>query len=177
MNKRWATWLGLVAMMLLVVGAFLPGGSLTQKILFIVGAPTLGVTAVVNRQPMFSALQGVVTLGAILVFFPALPVEPRYILMLGGAVLAVCWLGDSGYYRHDRSGWVGTVGLTLIAIGLATPAAQYPLLFFVALGFGGLLVALYSGFSIAGGFRLGWIWLILNLLFAANPFLQLVRMF
>jgi len=174
-NKQWATWLGIFAMVLLVIGAFLPGGCLAQKILFVVGAPTLGVTAVVNRQAMFSGLQIVVTVGAVVAFFPTMPNEARYLLMLFLAAFVTYWLWDDGYYEQDRSGWIGTAGLALIAVGLATPVALYPLLFFVALGLGGLLVAVYSGFSIAGGFRLGWIWLILNLLFAANPLMQLTR--
>ncbi len=174
MRERLVTVVGLCAMTLLVVGVFLPGGSLAQKLLFVVGAPTLYFTARAGKQHLFMAFQLVVTLGALLAFVPQIPDMFRYLIMLSATGMAVVWLW--GYHpNRGRLDWLGVLGLALIAVGLATPATVYPMLFFATPGVGGLVVAVCAAVQIADGWRLGWIWLILNLLFAANPLYQLVR--
>ena len=163
--------IGIIAMILLVAGTIAESGSLLQKILFVVGAPVLGITAYLSKQKMFAILQAVATIGAALAFLMVMP-ELRYAIMLGAAAIGIGYLIKSNHYEKDKWGILGTIGLVLIAIGFATNPLQYPRLFGFLLGFGGMLIAVYS----AIGFfhykiRISLIWLILNVMFSINQIL------
>lgn len=162
--------IGIIAMILLVVGTLVEGGSLLQKLLFVIGAPVLGFTAYLNKQKMFITLQIVVTIGAILAFFGNLPSFLRYTIMIGSGIIVVGYLIKTNYFKEDVWWPLGGLGLLSIAVGFATNAVAYPILFNLLLGTGGVLVALYS----AIGFfhlkvKIAAIWLVLNVIFSINP--------
>jgi hypothetical protein len=178
MEKRWVTWIGILAMIWLIIGVFMPAGSLMQKIVFVTGAPTLYWVAMASRQHIFMALQLVVTLGAVLAFVPEIPDVFRYLIMLSATGMSVVWLDSHRGFRFwGVDSVLAVLGLMLIAIGLATPVS-YPALFFSSLGLGGILVAIATEMSILKGIgsRMGLIWVILNLVFAWNPCLQIFHM-
>ena len=167
--------IGIIAMILLVLGTFSEGGSLLQKILFVVGAPVLGLTAYINNQKMFVALQSVATAGAISAFFPSIITELKYLLMIGVAIVAVGYLIKVKHYHEDPWGILGSFGLILIAMGFATNPVEFSRPFGFLLGVGGISVAIYS----AIGFfyykeRIAMIWLILNIIFSINPILLVI---
>ncbi len=167
---KYSLIIGIIAMVLLVVGTVLEGGSLLQKLLFVIGAPALGFTAYLNKQKMFITLQTVVTIGAILAFFGNLPAILRYVVMVGSGVFGIGYLIKTDYFKEDVWWPLGGLGLLSIAVGFATNTAAYPILFNSLLGAGGVLVALYS----AIGFfyfkvRIAAIWLVLNIVFSINP--------
>jgi hypothetical protein len=166
---------GIVAMIALVVATFLEGGSLVQKIIFLVGALVLFYTAYFNKQQMFVALQAVIIVGTILGFFPALASLNKYIIMGIITVISVANLIRMKHYRKDPWGVVGSLGLLSLALGFATDAVAFSTLFYSFLATGGILVAIYS----AIGFfyykiRITMIWLILNVVFAINPIYLLI---
>ncbi|GAI38382.1 unnamed protein product, partial [marine sediment metagenome] len=153
-----------------VAGTIVEGGSLEQKLLFVIGAPILGFTAYLNKQKMFVTLQIVIVIGAILAFFGSLPASLRYAIMVGSGIFGIGYLIKVNYSKEDVWWPLGGLGLLSIAIGLTTNAVAYPLLFNSLLGTGGVLIALYS----AIGFfhlkvRIAAIWLILNVIFSINP--------
>lgn len=173
--RRIALGIGIIAMILLVLGTISESGSLLQKIFFIIGAPVLGLTAYLNRQKMFVALQSVAAIGAVLAFFPAVIPELKYAIMIGISIIALCYLIKTNHYKKDPWGILGSLGLILIAIGFATNPLELPRLFGFLLGVGGIFVAIYS----AIGFfyykiRIAIIWFILNIIFSINPMLLLI---
>jgi hypothetical protein len=176
--EKWPLFIGFIAMVLLVAGTISEDGSTIQKILFVIGAPTLGITSFMDKQKMFTALQSVATIGAVLVFFPELPESARYIILLGAGIIGIYYLLKSEYYKEDKFGWLGSIGLLSIAAGFATDAATHLILFSTLLGAGGLIVALYSALNLFHyRVRIAIIWIILNILFSINPLLNLIKMF
>jgi len=163
-------------MLLLVAGTLAEGGSLLQKILFLIGAPALGITAYVDKQKMFTVLQAVATLGAVLAFFPSVSEAARYCLMGAVAIVGLAYLVRRGYFSSDRWGWLGSAGLILIAMGFATDPVSSPLLFGIFLGVGGLAVAAYSAISFFHyKVRIAVMWLVLNVIFSINPILIFIK--
>lgn len=174
--EKWPLIIGIIAMVLLVIATLLEGGSDTQKILFLIGVPTLGITAYMDKQKMFTVLQSVVTIGAILAFFPTVSEEIKYVILLGGALLGIVYLFKLKYYKEDKFGWIGTVGLLSIAAGLATNAILHPIWFNFFLGAGGSIVAVYSTLNFFRyKVKIALIWIVLNVLFAINPILNLLK--
>jgi hypothetical protein len=162
--------IGIIAMILLVIGTIVEGGSLLQKLLIVIGAPVLGYSAYLNKQKMFLTLQTVATIGAILAFFNNLPILLRYIIMVGSGIIGIGYLIKTNYLKEDSWWPLGGLGLLSIAVGFATDALSYPILFNSLLGFGGILVAIYS----AVGFfhlkvKIAIIWFVLNIMFSITP--------
>jgi len=163
-------YIGVAAMLALIVGVLSEGGSLFQKILFVSATPVLGVLAYVNKQKMLLSMQTVLTISALLAFFSDIPDQIRYLLLIGIAVLSVGYLFRCEYYGKDPWGLIGSAGLLLIAAGYVTNATLYPLLFNSLLGFGGLLFAIYSGIEFWHyKIRIASLWFILNVIFAIKP--------
>ena len=176
--RKYSLHVGIFAMILLVAGTFAVGGSLLQKILFLVGVPLLGFSAFLNKQKMYTILQLVVTVAAILAFFDSLPDAFRYGIMLGAGLLGIGYLVKINYFKQDVWWPVAGLGLLSIAAGFATNAALHPVMFNSLLAFGGMLVAAYS----AIGFfhfkvKIAIIWLVMNIIFAVNPTLIVLHSF
>lgn len=168
--------IGLAAMLILILGTLAENGSQLQKILFIIGAPTLGITAYANKQKMLTALQLVATLGATIAFFPDVPAVVKYLMMGGAIVLSLAYLTKSKYFATDKFGLIGSIGLASIALGLATNALSSPFLFGIFLGLGGLIVAVYSLIQFVHyNVKIALLWVVLNILFSINPLLMLIK--
>ena len=168
--NRHSLTIGVIAMVLLIIGTLVEGGTLVQKLLFVIGSPILGLTAYLNKQKMFTTLQIIVTIGAILAFFNNISVILNYAVMISSSLFGLGYLIKINYFKEDMWWPVGGLGLLIIATGFATSAVDYPIMFNSLLGIGGILVALYS----AIGFfhlkvRIAVIWLILNVVFSINP--------
>ena len=162
-------------MVLSVIGTFVEGGSILQKVLFLIGASFLITTAFYNKQKMFVALQAVILVGAVLGFFPAVHTGVKFWLMASSAVVAVAYLVSGKYFKTDPWGIAGSLGLFCIALGFAMNAEQSPSLFYALLLGGGLFVALYSGVQFFYyRVRISMLWLILNVVFAINPLFYLL---
>jgi len=164
-------FMGIASMILLLIGVFSEPSSLLQKILFFVGAIGLTVVAHSNKQKMLFVLQVIISLGSFLAFMEIGGIE-KYILLIGSSVVCIAYLVKTKNYQKDKFGIVCTIGLTLIAAGMATDANQSPAYFGLFLGSGGLLVALYSCMDYyLNSNKIAIIWFVLNLIFAINPLL------
>ena len=175
-ERNWTLLLGVFAMGLLLFGIVSADGSLQQKSLFLVGAVLLGLIAVADRREMFIALQAVIVLGTVIGFFPFLPDAGRYGLMILGGLVALAFLLIRGYFKTDRWGILGALGLFVLALGFATDPSVNPMWFNAFLAFGSMAVAAYSGIGFAGGVRIAVLWLLLNIAFAVKPLLSLAGM-
>lgn len=161
--------ISVVAMVLLVIGTFIQGG-MTQKILFVIGAPILALTAYLNGQKMLMTLQTVITIGSILVFFEGLSPIVRYSIIIGSGIIGIAYLIKIDYYEKDKWWPMGGLGLLAMAFGFATNAAAFPILFNSFLLFGGALIAAYSAIAFfLLNDKIAVIWLILNIIFTINP--------
>jgi hypothetical protein len=173
--EKYSVHIGIISMTLLILGTFAEPGSTTQKMLFLLPAPTLGYTAYVAKQRMFTALQAVVTIGALLAFLPHLPLSVRYIILAISALAGVTYLIKNQYIKIDKYWPLGGIGIFLLAFGYSTNPITDAKNFSILLATGGLLVAAYSAI---GYFKLknkiALIWLILNILFIINPILLII---
>jgi hypothetical protein len=172
--RKYSLGIGIAAMTLATLATFSEPGSLTQRLLFLIAVPTLGFVAYLNEHKMFLSLQIVATISTILAFF-ILPQLVMYTIMIGSAAIATVYLIKINYSKQDPWWPLGGAGLISLAAGLATSAVLFPFIFFFLLALGGILIALYSavGFFIFK-VRIAAIWLFLNLIFAANPALQVI---
>jgi len=174
LKKDWSLILGIFAMLLLVWGTFAVQSSFFQKILFLIGAFGLGVTAFFNNQKMFMAIQAVVTIGAVIGFFEQLNQNLRYFIIIGVAVLSLVYLSKINYFKKDKWGVVGSIGLLLFAYAFSINSVENSNLFNELILIGGLLVAFYSSISFfKNKVRIALIWVILNLMLCINPILTL----
>lgn len=168
--KKHSLIIGMAAMVLLVVGTFSEGGSLLQKVLFVIGTPVLGIPAYFNKQKMFMTLQTIASIGAVLGFFPYVFYLIKYLIMLGVAVIGIGYLIKIKYYKADKWWLIGCIGLLCFAYAFATNPVTNPILFNSLIVIGAILVAIYSaiGFFLEK-VKIAVIWLILNLLMCINP--------
>ena len=130
-------------MVILIIGVFSETTSFFQKTLFLIGALLLTIVAFKNNQKMLLTLQCIVTFGNFLAFFQ-IEESLWYILLAGAAIIGLAHLIGISYYKNDKCGVVGSIGLLMLALGFATNANTSPLLFGAFIGFGAILVAGYS---------------------------------
>ncbi len=164
-------FIGIIAMVGLVIGTFLEGGSLIQKAIFLIGAVILTSVAYANKQKMFMIIEMVVSLSSLLALWNV-TAHAKYLIFIGASFLGVGYLIKIKLSKEN--GWwpIGALGLLLLAAGFATSAVNYPILFNSFLGFGGIIVAIYSAIELfLFKTRIASIWLILNVFFALNPML------
>jgi len=177
MRKNIFLFAGILAMIGLVTGTFLQGGSLAQKILFLIGALALMLLAYVNHQKMFLVIGVVVVLSAALAFWDT-ALLIRYLIFVGASIIGIGYLFKINFSREDKYWPIGAFGLLLLAAGFATDAAVYSVLFNVFLGLGSILVAIYSGIGVfLYKNKIAWIWLILNIFFSINPAINIEKIF
>lgn len=167
--KKYSFIFGITIMLFAVIGTFLEGGSLLQKIFFFITGSGLTFTACLNKQKMFITLQIIVVLSTIIAFFNLTNMF-RYAILVGGAIISVSYLIKINYIKEDVWWPIGGLGLLVLAGGFATNAVAYPVLFNSLLGIAGILIAIYS----AIGFfhlkiKVSLIFLILNVIFAIKP--------
>jgi hypothetical protein len=165
---------GIASMLLLLIGVFSEPSSLLQKTLFFVGAIGLTVVAHLNKQKLLFVLQVIISLGSFLAFV-GIDGIVKYLLLLGSSVVGIAYLVKTDNYQKDKFGIICTVGLILIAAGMATNANQSPLYYGLFLGLGGLLVACYSFIDyFYNKNKIAILWFVLNLIFAINPLLMAI---
>lgn len=137
--------LGVLAMIGQVAGVtFLAGGSLQQKSLFLADSAVLLVLAYANRQRLLSAVNVVIVISEALAFVPSLSVPDALGVTMPLSAVLILYLAITKHYHDEPVGIIGTIGFILLAFGFALNGASSPLLSWLTLGFGGLVLALYS---------------------------------
>jgi len=171
-------YVGIFGMVSTVSGTFVMGGSLLQKVLFLIGASILTATAFISKHKMYSALEVIVVIGTVLAFFSSVSTYLRYVIMLLPAIFAIVYLLKVKYFHGDKFGIVGGIGLVLLACGFATDALLMPVVFYSLLFVSALFLALYSLLQIVFyRTKIAWLWMILNIVFAFGPAINLIKMF
>ena len=136
----------------------------------------MGITAFFNKQKMFTIIQLIVSIGAVLAFFNEVSQLWKYALLLGVAVLSIAYLFKINYFNEDKWGLLGVIGLLCFAYAFATDAASSALVFNSLILTGGLLVAVYSSISFfVNKVKIAFIWVVLNLLLCISPLLFFIK--
>ena len=167
--------IGIIAMAILLIGVFSAPASLLQRSLFLAGALMLTLTAYMGKSWMLFVLQIVISLGSLFAFI-GIDDLIKYAILLGASIIGISYLRSTKRFEAGIWGIVSTLGLFLVAAGFATDAVSHPLLFGFFLGAGSLLVALYSFVDYYyKKHEAAAIWLVLNIVFAINPILMVLR--
>lgn len=172
--KKLALPIGILGMILVLAGFFIENNLILQQSIFLAGSLGLAFSAIINRQKMYIALQGIIIAGILLGFFE-LEASYKYLIMALPVIVAYAYLIRIKYFKSDSWGILGSLGLIAVAFGYALNSQDYPLLFNIFLFSGGIIVAAYS----AIGFfhykiRITMLWLVLNLAFAIKPAMYLI---
>jgi|SRR3989339_1002339 len=168
-GRRTVLFVGVMAMLGLVAGTFLQGGSLAQKLCFLIGAAVLTGIAYINKQKMYVMLEIVISISATIAFWDVSELW-KYIIFVGAGIIGVWYLIQIKFAKEDKYWPIGGLGLLLIAAGLATSAAMHPMLFNAFLGLGGIFISIYSAVGLFYyKVKIAALWLILNIFFSLNP--------
>jgi hypothetical protein len=148
--------IGLVGMLIVIGGTLISPGT-TQKVLYLIGAVFMLVSAALERQLFFVILQVVIVVGAA-VAFTHWPILVKAMVPLAFSIAALIYF----YFTealHDRLTQVGCGGLIAIALGFANSS---PIIYLI----GGVLLAIYGFWSFRRGVKIAMLWAILNSIFA-----------
>lgn len=177
-NVDWLFYSAVGAMVLLVFSiSFLIFGSVLQKSLILLGAFVLFLVASLSNQRVLQALQLVIVVGAVLGFLQ-LSVLYSLSIMLFVSILMVVYLYSIEHYKKEPIGAMGSVGFLLLAMGLAFNTGSNNLISGFSLGFGSIIIAIYSATAFwLYKTRLQIVWVVLNLAFAISPLIMFFSQF
>ncbi len=123
--------------------------------LFAIGSTLLSIASFLDREYFFSCLEGIAVITALLEIFHIDAVVSTTVLIL--LVVLTIFL----IYRTRKINFhlvIGIIGLILLSLGIIFSTN---LLMFIA----GVALCLYSYLSAKSGFRVGWVFLVLNMIF------------
>ncbi len=168
-------YIGISAMILLLIGVVSEPASLLQRSLFVIGALMLTLCAYLGRQGTLFVLEIVISLGSMFAFL-AISDVVKYAVLLGAALVGIIYLRLTKKYDSGAWGIVSSAGLLLVGAGFATDATAHPLYFGLLLGVGSLVIALYSFVDYYyDKHDVAAIWVVLNIIFAINPLLMALK--
>lgn len=131
--------------------------------LFIVGAGLLAISSYFEKEFFFAGLEGVAIANTVLLLLNV----PAYInaIILASLVLVVIFIACKGG-KITLQLVIGIIGLALLSCGIIFVSN---VMMFIA----GILLSIYSYLSIKAGFKVGWVFLILNVIFSAVALTQI----
>jgi len=168
--KKYSLVISLIWLCSTITGMILTTGSITQQILFFLGAVLLTISAFLSKQQMFFAMQIVASTGALLWLISIIPNLRIYIYMGLTTIGAITYILKNWFHKTDKFYIIGIISLSLLALWFATDPGVNILLFNILLASGGLFIAIYSSleFFILKS-RIAIIFMILNILFIIKP--------
>ncbi|AIT08607.1 MFS transporter [Candidatus Francisella endociliophora] len=148
-------WLGVIGLVIFMFG--LTETNIDNKNLIVLLATfLLFLSAIIQKEPFFSGLQGIAFVSAVLVFYNINYTYNMVIFLVLSFGFAVYYFGRFKLNIARIFAFVGLVALCLgILLGRNEPMVVC-----------GIVLAIYAVFSIQQGFSVGWVFLILNILFA-----------
>lgn len=153
---------GILGMLLIIPGIFL---TREQRILFLLGALGMTLTALLEGHRLFTGLQLVILSGTLSAFGDLSPLM-KGIIPIGVSVPVLIYLHnknlmDTGLRR------LGALALITLGVGFSL---QNSYIFFL----GGGLISVFSFLEFRSGFKPAIIWLILNLIFTCFTGVSLI---
>lgn len=151
-------------------------GSLEQKTLFLSWAFLLWIWALLSKQQMFSAMQMVATVWAVLWFFTEISNLRIYICMWIVTLWTISYIIIKGYHKTDKFSFIWIISLSLLALWFATNPWEFPLLFNIFLATWGFLITLYSALEyFSTKTKIAIIFFVLNILFIIKPIIFIFK--
>ncbi|MBK2243344.1 MFS transporter [Francisella tularensis] len=116
----------------------------------------LFLSAAIQKEPFFTGLQGIAFVSAIMVFYNLAAIYNLLVFIFLAFVFAIYYFSRHKLNIARICAFIGLVALCLgILLGRNEPMIVC-----------GIVLAIYAVFSIQEGYTVGWIFLILNILFA-----------
>ncbi|MBK2266704.1 MFS transporter [Francisella philomiragia] len=116
----------------------------------------LFLSAIIQKEPFFSGLQGIAFVSATMVFFNFSQIYNLAIFVLLAVVFSIIYFSK---YKINIARVCAFIGLVALCFGILLGRNE-PMVVC------GIVLAVYAIFSIREGYSVGWVFLILNLLFS-----------
>ncbi len=144
-----------------------------SHILFIIGQIVLFCSAVIARNKFYYLLQIVTFLGALFGLF-GFAVSIKLFLLVFLSIIIISYFIYCGMFKEDKSLSVGAISLICLAVGYSI---NNNLVTSYAFGIGGVLQVIYAWCAIRAGIAVGWIFLVLNIVFLLALVVRLFEIF
>lgn len=146
---------GIIGLIIFMFG--LVETDVTQKNLIVFFATFfLFLSAVIQKEPFFSGLQGIAFVSATMVFFNFPQIYNLLIFIILAIAFSIFYFSK---YKINIARVCAFVGLVALCFGILLGRNE-PMVVC------GIVLAIYAIFSIKEGYSVGWVFLILNLLFS-----------
>ncbi|QWU98559.1 MFS transporter [Francisella salimarina] len=116
----------------------------------------LFLSAVIQKEPFFSGLQGIAFVSATMVFFSFSQIYNLLVFIVLAIIFSITYFSK---YKINIARVCAFIGLVALCFGILLSRNE-PMIVC------GIVLAIYAVFSIREGYTVGWVFLILNLLFA-----------
>lgn len=158
-----AVHIGVIGLLCAIIGNMYPA-TMLQKHLYLGGGVLLMVSALIEKQEYFIALEVVVIVCALLAYLP----DHGTLKMAVPLLLSLFSVGYL-YYRgllKSPASLLGVVGLVFLGLGYAT---LNPVIYLI----GGIALTAYSAISYYQGVKIALLWAILNAIFSFTALLAI----
>ena len=153
--KNIGLYLGIIGLLIFMFG--LTGKNISDKnIIVLVATFFLFVSASIQKEPFFSGLQGIAFVSAIMVFYQIQQVYNLSVFISLAIAFSIYYFGR---HKLNLARICAFVGLIALCLGILLSRNE-PMVVC------GIVLAIYAIFSIQEGYSVGWVFLVLNILFA-----------
>jgi len=156
--------IGAIGLLCAIVGNLYPA-TMLQKYLYLAGGVLLMISALLEKQEYFIALEVVVIVSALLAFLPELAWLKMGVPLLL-SLFSIAYLYSRGLLNSALS-LLGVAGLVFLGLGYAI---LNPVIYLL----GGVVLTAYSLGSYFKGVGIALLWAILNAIFSVTALLTLV---
>jgi len=163
LNKNIILGIGIIG--LLIFTSALPVTNLLYKnILFLIGAPLLAISSYLEKEYFFASLECIAIVNVLFLLLHV-PIYINTIVLIILVLLIVFLI----LRKQKITGQliIGFAGLIFLCLGIIFVENLFML-------FAGILLMIYSYLSARAGFKMGWIFLILNIIFIAVAVITLL---
>lgn len=153
--KNIGLYLGIIGLLIFMFG--LTEKNISDKnIIVLVATFFLFVSASIQKEPFLSGLQGIAFVSAIMVFYQVGQVYNLGVFIFLAITFSIYYFGK---YKLNIARIFAFFGLITLCLGILLGRNE-PMVVC------GVVLAIYAIFSIQEGYSVGWVFLVLNILFA-----------
>lgn len=153
--KNTGLLLGIIGLVMFMFG--LAEESIDNKNMMILMATFfLFTSAVIQKEPFFSGLQGIAFVSAIMVFYQISPIYNLGVFLCLAVGFAIYYFA---HFPLNAARIYAFIGLVTLCLGIVFGRNEFMVVC-------GIFLAIYAMFSIKEGFTVGWVFLVLNILFS-----------
>ncbi|AJC49049.1 MFS transporter [Allofrancisella guangzhouensis] len=147
-------FLGIIGLIVFVFG-FAEKGILEKNLAVLYATLLLFVSALIQKEPFFTGLEGIALICANTVFWQ---VDQVYSLII---FVGLCFVFTMWYFARYKLNFARAsafIGLVSLCLGIVLVRNEFMVVC-------GVFLAIYAVFSIRQGFTVSWVFLVLNILF------------